>query len=277
MTAAIDLDAYCERIGFRGDRAPTLETLRAIHVLHPQSIPFENLNPLLRLPVRLDVASLEEKLVRSGRGGYCFEHNLLLRHALEAIGFKVTGLAARVVWNAPPDTVTSRTHMLLEVDVAGTPYMADVGFGGLTLTAPLRLLPDVEQYTPHGPARLTRVGDEFVMQARLGADWQSLYRFDRQEQHPIDYELANWYTSTHPRSFFVNGLMVARPDHDRRYTLRNTDLSVYHSGGRHERRTLATVAELKDALTGPFRLSLPEGRELDAALERLTSMAPAQR
>jgi N-hydroxyarylamine O-acetyltransferase len=271
VTAPIDIDAYCARIGFRGARAPTLETLRAIHALHPQAIPFENLNPLLRRPVRLDAASLEEKLVRGGRGGYCFEHNLLLRYALEAMRFRVTGLAARVLWNAPPGTVTSRTHMLLQVDVAGTPYLADVGFGGLTLTAPLRFVADVEQETPHELARIVSAGTEFHMQARLGTDWHSLYRFDRQEQHPIDYELANWYTSTHPQSFFANGLMVARSDHDRRYTLRNTDFSVYHAGGRHERRVLATIAELKDALTGPFRLTLPEGLELDAALERLVA------
>jgi N-hydroxyarylamine O-acetyltransferase len=275
MTDSIDLDSYLHRIGFRGDSRPTLETLRTIHALHPQTIPFENLNPLLRRPVRLDAASLEDKLVRSGRGGYCFEHNLLLRHALEALGYRVTGLAARVLWGAPQGAVTSRTHMLLRVYVDGTSYLADVGFGGLTLTAPLRFATDVEQPTPHEPARITSSGNEFLMQAKLGEAWHTLYRFDLQEQHLIDYELANWYTSAHPRSFFVNGLMVARSDPGRRYTLRNTELSVYESGGRHEHRTLASVAELRDALTGLFQLSLPEGPEVDAALARLATPGPS--
>jgi N-hydroxyarylamine O-acetyltransferase len=275
MAAAVDLDAYCERIGFRGLRAPTLETLRAIHSLHPRAIPFENLNPLLRLPVPLDAKSLEAKLVRGGRGGYCFEHNLLLKHVLEAMGFQVKGLAARVVWNAPPGSVTSRTHMLLHVDVASTAYLADVGFGGLTLTAPLRFVIDVEQDTPHEAARVAADGEEFLMQAKLGTDWHTLYRFDLQEQHQIDYELANWYTSTHPRSFFVNGLMVARSEPERRYTLRNTEFSVYHAGGRQERRTLVSAAELRDALTGPFGLLLPAGTALDATLERLTASGAA--
>ncbi|MEI4902561.1 arylamine N-acetyltransferase, partial [Klebsiella pneumoniae] len=78
-----------------------------------ESIPFENLDPLLRRPMRLDAASLEQKLVRGGRGGYCFEQNLLLRHALEGIGFTVAGLAARVVWNQPEGAILPRTHMLL--------------------------------------------------------------------------------------------------------------------------------------------------------------------
>jgi N-hydroxyarylamine O-acetyltransferase len=96
----IDLYAYFARIGYHGERTPTLAALRAIHRLHPQAIPFENLNPLLRWPVRLDAGSLERKLVHEARGGYCFEHNLLLREVLEALGFHTTGLAARVVWTA---------------------------------------------------------------------------------------------------------------------------------------------------------------------------------
>ena len=92
-----DLEAYLERIGYTGDRTPSLATLQAVHALHAQTIPFENLDPLLRRPVRLDVESLQQKLVHGGRGGWCFEQNLLLRHALEAMGFKVTGLAARVL------------------------------------------------------------------------------------------------------------------------------------------------------------------------------------
>ena len=68
---AFDLAAYFARIGYDGPRTPTLETLRAIQSLHPQAIAFENLNPLLATPVRLDIESLEEKLIRSRRGGYC--------------------------------------------------------------------------------------------------------------------------------------------------------------------------------------------------------------
>ncbi len=97
----IDLDAYFQRIGYDGERTPTLATLRAIHARHATMIPFENLSPLLRQPVRLDLSSLQDKLIHQGRGGYCFEHNLLLRAALLALGFQVRGLAARVRWNVP--------------------------------------------------------------------------------------------------------------------------------------------------------------------------------
>ena len=74
----IDLDAYFRRIGYDGPRDASLETLRELHRLHPQAIPFENLDPLLGRPVNLDPASLQAKLVEGGRGGYCFEQNGVL-------------------------------------------------------------------------------------------------------------------------------------------------------------------------------------------------------
>ena len=97
MQDDFDLGAYCERIGYDGPKTARRETLCAIHRLHPQAIAFENLNPLLRWPVLLDARSLQQKLVTQRRGGYCYEHNLLLKLALESIGFKVAGLAARVL------------------------------------------------------------------------------------------------------------------------------------------------------------------------------------
>lgn len=236
MTATIDLDAYFERIRYAGGRAPTLATLAAIHARHAEAIAFENLNPLMGWPVRLDVESLQQKMVRDGRGGYCFEQNLLFKHALDALGFRVTGLAARVLWGAPEETVAARSHMVLRVDLEEQPYIVDAGFGGVTLTGPLRLEADIEQFTPHEPFRLLKVNDEFIEQVKLPGDWMSLYRFNLQENLLPDYEVANWYLSNHPDSRFVTGLLAARPAPDRRYALLNNQFTVHHLNGRTERR-----------------------------------------
>ena len=150
MPSIPDLDAYCARIGYSGDRAPTLTTLRALHLAHAQTIPFENLNPLLGLPTPLDPASLMRKLVHDRRGGYCFEQNLLFSHALKAIGFSIVQLTARVIWNQPDGAETMRSHMLLKVDLPEGPHIADVGFGGLTLTSPLELKADLISHYPQG-------------------------------------------------------------------------------------------------------------------------------
>ncbi len=270
------LDAYCARIGYSGDRTPTLDTLRALHAAHAQAIPFENLDPLLRITPNLDPASLEDKLVRRRRGGYCFEHNLLFRHALETMGFRVISLAGRVMWNGSPGVVTPKSHMLLRVDLADGPYIADVGFGNLTLTAPLRLVAGVAQSTPHESFRLVATGsDLYRMDVEIGPHWKPLYRFDLQEQFLIDYEVTNWYLSTNPRSRFVTDLVAARADRDRRYALRNADFAVHYPGGSTERRTLSTVSELKDVLTDPLGLCLPDYPGLDAALARVLANAAA--
>jgi N-hydroxyarylamine O-acetyltransferase len=271
----LNLDAYFARIGYQGPRAPTLETLAAIHLRHAETIPFENLDPFLRRPFRLDIASLQQKLVEAGRGGYCFEHNLLLSHVLRELGFEVTELAARVLWTVTDDKVRPRSHMVLLVNVEGRPYVADVGFGGLTLTAPLRLEADIEQTTPHETFRLLRADEDFVMQASIDGNWNALYRFDLQKQFLADYEVSSWYLSNHPDSFFVTGLIAARPDRDCRYALHNHKLSVHHLGGGTEQFVLTTAAELRMALQEKFQLVLEDVPELDAGLERLLTASGA--
>lgn len=271
MTPGFQLDEYCKRIGYYGTRSATLQTLAAVQLQHAQAIAFENLNPFLRWPVRLDVDSLHQKLVRDQRGGYCFEHNLLLSHALTAMGFHVTGLAARVMWNAPEGAITPRGHMLLLVDIDDVAYVVDAGFGALTPTGPLRLEPDIVQSTPHEPFRLRRKADGFIMEASVNGVWKALYRFDLQEQFLADYEVTNWYLSNHPKSHFVTGLIAARPARDLRYALRDNVFSVHYVDGNTERRLLTSADELRTTLEGLFHVALPELPEIDAALERLAA------
>lgn len=268
-TEAIDLDAYFQRIGYCGDRTPTLKTLQSIHQHHAKAIAFENLNPFLKQAVPLDLQSLQQKLIHEGRGGYCFEQNLLFRSALSAVGFQVTNLVARVLWNIKEGTITPRSHMLLKVDIDGEKYIADVGFGGLTLTAPLSVTPDIEQSTPHEPFRLFVTDHTYIMQAYIGQEWKSLYRFDLQEQQLPDYEVSNWYVCTHPNSLFVTTLIAARPDTDCRYALRNNQLTTHYLDGRTERRVLSTVTELRTALEDVFGLKLPAIANLDSALQQV--------
>ena len=270
---AIDLDAYFKRIRYEGERTPMLDTLRAIQLKHTESIAFENLNPLMGWPVPLDIESLQQKMVRDGRGGYCFEQNLLLKHELEALGFRVTGLAARVLWNAPEGAVAPRSHMLLLVDLDGGRYVVDAGFGGVTLTGPLRLEADIEQATPHEPFRLVKAEDEFIEQVKIGGHWVSLYRFNLSRQFLPDYEMANWYLSTHPASRFVTGLLAARPAPDRRYALLNNQLTVHYRNGGKDRRLITSLADMRETLERDFRIVLPDVPELDAVLARLIAKA----
>ncbi len=272
---AIDLDAYFKRIGYDGPRDNSLATLRRLHELHPRSIPFENLDPLLGRPVKLDLASLQNKLVDGGRGGYCFEHNSLFAAVLRALGYTVKEATGRVRWGVPEGMRMPRTHCLLIVDAEGERYLTDVGFGGNVLTGPLNLAARDAQATPHEQFRLVDEDNGIVAQeALIGGQWLQTYAFDFTDTHPADYELGNWYTSAHPNSIFVNGLLGARVDEGRRYGLRDNQLAVHGKGGATEKSTLTSAAELRDALTDLLKLRLDGLVGLDDKLARLAERTP---
>src|SRR5262245_46547822 len=105
----IDLPAYLARIGYWGSATVDLASLQALHLAHATHIPFENVDVLMGLPIRLDAAGLMEKLVHGQRGGYCFEQNMLFSLALEQLGFPLTRLSARVRMRT--ERILPRTHM----------------------------------------------------------------------------------------------------------------------------------------------------------------------
>jgi len=124
----MDLQAYFDRIGFTGIARPDLATLRALHRAHAFAISYENLDVQLGRPLTTDPEAAFEKIVRRGRGGWCYEMNGLLGAALDEIGFKVTRLAGGVMRALRGDEAIGN-HLVLLVDLDGEPWIADVGFG----------------------------------------------------------------------------------------------------------------------------------------------------
>lgn len=264
----IDLEAYLRRLGHTGSRQPGAQLLSALCARHPAHIPYENIDPLLGTPPSLDPTAVQGKLVKAGRGGYCFEQNLLLQLALQALGFEVTALAARVVWMRPPDApLRPRSHMLLKVSVpdAGdaTTYIADAGFGGNLMDTPLRLVPDEPQRTPHALLRFTQDGDgTYTAETRLPAGWMPMYRFTLEPHTAADYEPLNWYTATHPTSIFCHNLLMERVTPELRVGLFNDRLVQRRPGLPPATTRLATRREFEAVLQEQFGLALePAQRE----------------
>ncbi|HJV91661.1 MAG TPA: arylamine N-acetyltransferase [Holophagaceae bacterium] len=222
------LDDYLTRVGLPRPAGPGLQALTDLHEAHVRAIPFENVDIQLGRSISLALPDLEAKLVRGGRGGYCFEQNTLFRAALEAVGFQVEAFEARV--RTGTDLVLPRTHMLLQVRVGGRAWLCDVGFGG---GGPFRPVPmDGEpaalgrwtyRVRPEGPLR--------VLQSLAGETWMDLYAFHPEPRPDVDFELANWYTSTHPRSRFVLALTAQRTTPEVRFILRNLRLEEDRPGG----------------------------------------------
>lgn len=276
---AVDLDAYFARIGYDGPREPTLETLRAIAVRHPDAIPFENLDVLLGRGISIVPADIDAKLIAGGRGGYCYEQNGLLKRVLEALGFQVEGLMARVLWMAPEGAPPRpRSHQVLGVTLPGEngdgeTWLADAGFGGCVLTAPLRLFSDEVQDTPHGKFRIldTRTGGvaERQVQADLSGRWATLYQVSKGGWAEVDYEQANFFTYTHPSSHFTWSMTVGRTTPTARYALKNNRFTHRDlTGAVVEQRDL-TVDELEATLRDV--IGLPVEADWKPVLEKVVA------
>lgn len=270
----VDLKAYLERIHYTQRLEANLETLMEIHRLHPKYIPFENLNPLTGRVVSLNMDDIFNKLVLSNRGGYCFEHNTLFKQVLKQIGFQVSGFWARVIWNMEPATITARTHMLLHIIYDGQPYIADVGFGAMTLTAPLLFAADVVQETQHGIFRIVQKEKFYILQVLQQGEWRSIYQFYTEILEPIDYEVANWYVSTHPNSHFTKQLIVAKVDDDGRYTMNNNALNIRYDSGRKESFTFHTANEILETLQDTFNI---DTHGLDNLADKLSAIMNTER
>lgn len=269
MPEKVNLKAYFERIGFAGSIAPTLATLDLLHALHPAAIPFENLSPLMGDAVPLDQASLEKKLLSDRRGGYCFEHNLLFMRILQDLDFTVRPLLARVVWTNPDGANQPPSHLLLLVEINGQNHIADVGFGGLTLTTPLRLRADVEQTTPHETFRLTGGAPDWTLEVRLGENWKPVYVFTLDTVSEAEIAAINHRIATDPASAFTRELRVALAPSGKRLKLHNTALTIQPVEGEAEKRSVETMEDLRTVLNTDFGLGLPVDDRFSAALERL--------
>jgi N-hydroxyarylamine O-acetyltransferase len=239
----IDLSAYFDRIGYGGPATPTQAVLAALQKLHPATIAFEGVDVFLGRPVDISAAAVERKLIGRKRGGYCFEQNGLFRRVLLALGFDVTSLIGRVMWRDAPDApLRPRTHMALKVRIRGDDWLADVGFGGSTLTAPLLWMYDTSQRTPHASYRLVRYGGDTALEQETEEDgakiWRRAYSMSPDPQIEADYEPANWFTSTHPDSWFRHNLVCALSPEGRRLNLFNNRLTVRPSNAEPEQHIL---------------------------------------
>ncbi|MBC7545588.1 MAG: arylamine N-acetyltransferase [Candidatus Sericytochromatia bacterium] len=252
----LDLPAYFARIGYAGTPAADPATLTALHRAHILAIPFENLTIQLGGTVPLDLASLQRKLVQDGRGGYCFEQNTLFQAILIRLGFRVTPLAARVSHGKPEPS--SRSHMLLRVDLADGPYLVDVGFGGRGLWQPLPLRDGAADAWGNDSYRLQRADGHWTLQTLRSDGWTDLYTFTDEPQYPIDYEMANHFVATHPKSHFIQNLMAIRRTATGRTYVMNGDFATESATGT-VKHPIEGPEALRALLATEFGIVLPAG------------------
>ncbi|CDO11333.1 arylamine N-acetyltransferase [Mycolicibacterium cosmeticum] len=268
----MDTTGYFARINLAEPAAPTLDALRDIVAAHNRSIPFENLDPLMGIPVHdLSAGALTAKLVHRRRGGYCYENNGLLAYVLEDLGYGVDRLAGRVVWMRPPDApLTGLTHNVLAVTVPGEGdrFLVDVGFGGQTLSSPIRLVAGPVQQTRHEPYQLVEHPEGLQLQTQIRGEWSPLYQFGLRPQPLIDLTIGSWYSSTYPSAVFVVGLSAALVTDTARWNLRGRNLAI-HQGGDTEKIRLGSAAAVLEQLTGRFGIDLSGLGDVEARVAQV--------
>ena len=130
---------------------------------------------------------------------------------------------------ADGSTVRARTHMVLVVALDGGEWLADVGFGATGIAEPLLIggAPAEHDGTTY---RVVPEGRLQVLQQVRDGRWEDLYAFSLEPVEDIDYEVGNWYTSTHPDSGFVRTLTAQRMIGRTRHILRNLTYSTGEAG-----------------------------------------------
>jgi N-hydroxyarylamine O-acetyltransferase len=227
-----------------------------LHLAHATSIPFENLDIVLRQPISLEVDQLQAKLVDAHRGGCCFEQNGFFTAVLEQIGFKITRLAARVRMSS--GRLVPRTHMLFMIEFGRERWIGDVGFGGWGLMEPIPLEVDRDNRQFGWTMRLRYEQGQWILRCMDSPFDHDQYAFTLDPQLPIDYEPANHYCSTHPQSRFMQTVGVQLPAREKRFVLRNNEfLTATPSGEQPE--AIGTNEGVLRVLEERFGLRFPAG------------------
>lgn len=255
MAQSLDLNAYFVRINYTGARTPTYDALAGILRAHIASIPFESFDVLLGRPIRLDPEGLQAKIITAHRGGYCFEHASLMRAALEAIGFAPVTHASRVLLFEPRHE-SVRQHMFLTVKIGGATYVIDPGFGPFACPLPIPI--DGTPVPTNAPThRLTREGNDWLLYVTREGEQIQGWVSGMEEEYPVDFDMMNYYISTHPASFFTHNVLASAVTQEGRINIMNQGVHIIRNGA-VEATQLADRKALRSLVARHFGFDLPE-------------------
>ncbi len=249
----MDIEAYLERINYRGSLAPVAETLRGLQAAHLRAVPFENLSIHGKQPIVLEDDALFTKIVGDVRGGFCYELNGLFAALLRALGFRVEMLSAGVA-TADGGFGPDFDHMTLMVTL-GERWLADVGFGD-SFVEPLLLDERGEQMQGGRAYKIVPDDDRLILLQRENEDdWKVQYRFTLQPYKYADYaEMC--YHQTSPQSHFTKARICSRATEEGRVTLSEMRFITTSKNGERLERILTSQKEYEAILREHFDILL---------------------
>lgn len=250
----MNIEAYLERINYRGSLAPSAETLRELQVAHLVSVPFENLSIHAKQPIVLDDDALFDKVVVRRRGGFCYELNGLFTALLRALGFKVDMLSASVA-NADGSFGPDFDHMTLGVTLDQR-WLADVGFGD-SFSEPLLLDERREQVQGERAYEIFEDAAHLVLRQQENGEWKNQYRFTLQPYSYADYGEMCDYHQTSPQSHFTRARICTRATPEGRITLSEMRL-ITTVGNERKERMLSGAEEYTSVLREHFGIVMAD-------------------
>ncbi len=203
------VEIYLHKLGLKKED-PTLGFLQKFIKCHLAKFSFNNLDIFFSGGKILDLKedALFERVILNEEGGYCFELNKLFFLLLKDLGFSVNGQMARV--NYGSSDLRPRTHRFSVVVIEGFSYLVDVGFGPYTPNGPINM--NGKEHDFGGRLfRIEKMEECFCLFIKKELKFFQLYNFELSTNfNEKDFDIANYYTSTHPKSKFVNELIISK-------------------------------------------------------------------
>jgi N-hydroxyarylamine O-acetyltransferase len=245
---------YLSRLGYPGHPKADMDSIARMMQLQLRTVPFENLDVQAGKLVSLVPEDIVDKIVHQQRGGYCYEVNGLFSMALTALGISYRWVAARPMFYP---TRRPKTHMAIVMELDGSQWLIDLGFGSYGITAPLALdMLNVPVQQGHDQFQLSRLENgDFLLQAWVDGVWANQYSFDLIAQEWIDFDPVNYLNSTHPDAVFVKSLLVINHNASGRTILFGNSLKTVVNG--HSNKRNVEAHEVDGILKSIFGLTRP--------------------
>lgn len=254
---AINLEQYFNRIDYKGPQNCNSQTLINIHRQQCFHIPFDMLDPHLRISPSVDPQFIFQKIVKGKRGGGCTQINELLALVLIELGFKVTRLMARVLYEVPKDKAPILAHKALLVEFGDEKWLCDTGFGSNGLVDPIPFELN-KIFTQYDSAYLLVEDEDFgyKLQIQVKDQWVDLYAFHLTAFLPEDFNAIHYYNCRNPDRIYVRHAIVTMPFSEGRKVLfdRTYKERTINSTNTIE---IKDVRQYHDILKNEFNIELP--------------------